>query len=496
MTTLSLVRKSVPMLQGIRLLNRGKVRDTYDLGNGLLLSVATDAVSIFDFVLNALVPDKGMVLTAMTHFWMTLLEKHGVCKTHLVAAGFAIDEYLPGALRGNADLQSRALVVKALKMVPVEFVARGYLTGSVLKEYQTTGKIFGLDMPTGLQDGDELPFVLDTPTTKATEGHDLPMDRDQVRAKYPEETETLLRVYGFVRDFARDRGIIFADTKLEFGRDVDGNLVLGDEVATPDSSRFWGVSVWEAGRSAEKRKAPPPYDKQLVRNEGIKAGINKLDPSNPKDVEMAQKMVIPENLIATTTDVYHYVFWLLSGTRVSAYVGSLGVSLEVLKRKLAIVLGSESDFPRATTAITIARQYQGNKYLSRVDVHILSCHRNPLELVEFAKCGCHGADVVVAAGGMAFALPGVLDAFLYAFGMRIPVIGVALGEPDSVNLLAAELSISKLPGNPVVMSEKTGVYSGEEGFRGAIARATFGEMPPIVPRSKKEAKLLESYPKA
>lgn len=495
MAKLSPMRESVPILKGIPLINRGKVRDTYDLGNGHLLAYATNSVSIFDIILNALIPDKGMVLTAMTHFWMTMLEEHGVCKTHMIAAGAAIDEYLPKALRGNPNSQSQAMVVKALKMSQAEFVGRGYLTGSVLKGYQETGKIFGLDMPTGLQDGDELPFVLDTPTTKATEGHDLPMDRDSVRAQYPEETETLLKVYSFIRDYAKSKGIIFADTKFEFGRDADGNLVLGDEAGTPDSSRFWSVKAWEAGRKPEKRKAPPPFDKQMVRQWGIEMGINKLDPGNPEDVAAAQRMVVPLNLISTTTEMYHYIFWLLTGMRVSNYVsGYLGVPLEVPKRNIAVIFGSRSDLPAAATALAISDGYVRNGHLGRRDVHILSCHRNPLRLREFVEEHCEGVNAIIAVGGKAFALPGVLDAFLYARGKKIPVIGVALGEPGSMDLLAAELSISQLPGQPVIMDEQSGVYSGSDGLQEAISRATFGEMPPIMPRAEKRAEFFIPLP--
>lgn len=488
MAKLSPARAAVPVLKGIPLINRGKVRDTYDLGNELLLSVATDGISIFDFVLNALVPDKGMVLTAMTHFWMTLLEKEGLCKTHLVAAGAAIDEYLPETLRGNPDLQCRALVVKALKMSPAEFIGRGYLTGSVLKEYRETEKVFGLTMPTGLQDGDELPFVLDTPTTKAVDGHDLPMDRDAVSTQYPDETHTLIKVYCFIREYAKARGIILADTKLEFGRDKDETLVLGDEVGTPDSSRFWSTKVWEVGRTAEKRKAPSPFDKQLVRNEGIKFGINELNPEDPADVAKAHSFVVSPELISITTEMYHYIFWLLTGMRVEAYVAShLEVSLEVPKRHIAVVFGSKNDLPAATAAFAMSDMYLKNGHLGKRDKHILSCHRNPLKLLEFADTHCEGVDVVIAAGGKAFALAGILDAFLYARGKKIPVVGVALGEEGSQGLHDAQVSISGLPDQPVVMDEQNGVYTGAEGLLEAIKRATFGEMPPIMPRPVREA---------
>lgn len=488
MLHLSPLRAAGTILEGLKLLNRGKVRDTYDLGSGLLLSVATDAVSIFDHTLNAVIPGKGIILTAMTHFWMTKLEEAEVCKTHLVAAGSAIDHYLPDNLRGNVDLQSRALVVKQLHMVPIEFIARGYLTGSALKEYQATGKVFGVPFPKGLHDGDKLPFVFDTPTTKEVEGHDLPMDAKEVRAKYPEETKTLLAVYEFVRDLAEKHGIIFADTKLEFGRDEEGQLVLGDEVATPDSSRFWSAEAWRASRKDENRKAPPPYDKQLVRNWGIEVGVNNLDPLSPKDVKKVHGMSVPDDLIIATSEMYRYIFWLITGRMIDSYLTSvLKIKLKVTGRKLALILGSKSDFKEAEMAIAVAKKYVNNGFLRELNIHVLSCHRNPLDLVEFTKQGCFGADVVVAVGGKAFALPGVLDAHLHANGWRVPVIGVAFGQHGSEELLAAELSISQIPGRPVLMDEKISVYCNSAGLLKAIARAAFSEMPPGLPRAQKES---------
>ncbi len=495
MTSLPPRRAQIPILKGLKLLSRGKVRDTYDLGSGLLLCVATDAISIFDFVLNNLVPEKGMVLTATTHFWANKLEEKDVCRTHIVAFGSAIDGYLPKQFRKNINLQCRAFVVKQLQMAPVEFIARGYLTGSVLKEYGETGMVFGMNLPIGLQDGDALPFVLDTPTTKASEGHDMPMDRDSVRLQYPEETDTLLRVHDFVSGFAKERGIIFADTKLEFGRDYNGNLVLGDEIATPDSSRFWSEHQWRVGRATERRKAPSPYDKQLVRNWGVELGINKRNPLISKDVKKVQSFSVPRELISATSEMYRYIFWLLTGRRIENYMASrMNIPLAVPKRKVAMVFGSESDVHAVSSELAVAEKYRHSHFLERFDVHVLSCHRNPLELVNFTESGCGGADMIVAAGGKAFALPGILDANLYARKKRIPVIGVALGVPGTEDFLAAQLSISKLPGQPVVMDERHGVYSGGEGLSLAIARATFGEVPPILPRAKKEARFSFKYP--
>src|SRR3989344_8083582 len=294
MLTLSPMRQSIPVLSELKLLSRGKVRDSYALRDKkYMLGVATDAISIFDIVLNALVLEKGVVLTAMSHFWLKRIELDLGIKTHLVAAGSDIDSYLPMNLRRNLLLQSRAMVVRRLEMTNVEFVARGFLTGSGLKGYQETTSICGEELPTGLQDGDELASVIDTPTTKAQEGHVLADDAESIRKQYPVETHLLLKVYSFVLKEARKNGVVFADTKLELGRDENGNIILADEVATPDSSRYWEASAWTAGRKQEKRKAPPPYDKQIVREWGIEQGINKLDPLLLGDIARAHALQVP-----------------------------------------------------------------------------------------------------------------------------------------------------------------------------------------------------------
>ncbi len=182
---LSPVRRAVPILDGLELVNRGKVRDTYRLPNKLLLIVVTDGISVFDFVLNVLVPMKGYVLAAMTHHWLLFLESKGV-KTHFIAAGKDIDYYLPEHLRNNIDLQRRSMVVMELSMILIEFIMRFCLTGSVLKEYREKGTVYGKPMPLGLKDGDLLSEMLFTPTTKAAEGHDEPVNEEWVRKNHRE----------------------------------------------------------------------------------------------------------------------------------------------------------------------------------------------------------------------------------------------------------------------------------------------------------------------
>jgi phosphoribosylaminoimidazole-succinocarboxamide synthase len=325
---LSPKRKNFPVLPGLDLLSRGKVRDMYEIDDERALIVASDGISIFDFVLNACVPKKGMVLNAMSHYWLRHLETDLRIKTHLITAGQNIDTYLPADLRGNPDLQARSMVVHRLNMSDGEFIARGFLTGSGLKSYNKTGEVCGHKLPPGLQDGDELPVIIDTPTTKAQEGHDEELDARAVAAKFPEETALLLKVYSFVLKAARESGIIFADTKLEFGRNRLGTLLLGDEVATPDSSRYWDASAWSAGRTLEKRKAPPPYDKQIVRQWGIEQGVRELNPLVPEHIAMVHDLQVPDELIQATIQIYYNIFQRITGVRLEMYLWKMfGIQL-------------------------------------------------------------------------------------------------------------------------------------------------------------------------
>ncbi|MEJ7795284.1 MAG: phosphoribosylaminoimidazolesuccinocarboxamide synthase [Nocardioides sp.] len=233
-------------------LHSGKVRDLYALPDGRLLMVASDRISAFDHVLDSLIPGKGEILTRMSSWWFDQLDDlvpHHVLSTDV-----------PEEFRG------RAVVCERLDMFPVECVARGYLTGSGLLDYRRTGEVCGIALPAGLTDGDRLPEPIFTPATKADLGdHDENVSYDAVVDTVGAEVAAELRrltleVYGRAEQMARERGIILADTKLEFGRRRDGTIVLADEVLTPDSSRFWRADQWQPGRSQ------PSYDKQIVRN--------------------------------------------------------------------------------------------------------------------------------------------------------------------------------------------------------------------------------------
>jgi phosphoribosylaminoimidazole-succinocarboxamide synthase len=240
---------------GLKQLAAGKVRDMYAAPDGLLLVVASDRISAYDHVLPTPIPDKGRVLTALSVWWFERLSD--LVPHHLVSVD---DPAIPAEWRG------RAMLVRRLEMLPVECVARGYLTGSGLASYRETGAVCGVPLPPGLLDGSRLPDPVFTPTTKAPVGaHDEAMTFGDVEAAVGPERAAQLReltlaVYRRAAGIAAGRGILLADTKLEFGLDAEGVLALGDEVLTPDSSRWWPADRWQPGRPQ------PSYDKQFVRD--------------------------------------------------------------------------------------------------------------------------------------------------------------------------------------------------------------------------------------
>ncbi|PJJ02903.1 phosphoribosylaminoimidazole-succinocarboxamide synthase [Streptomyces sp. 2333.5] len=250
------VEKPEPVeVPGLTHLHTGKVRDLYRNAAGELVMVASDRTSVYDWVLPTEIPDKGRILTQLSLWWFEQL-------TDLVPNHVLSTDVPAGA---PADWEGRTLVCKSLDMVPVECVARGYLTGSGLAEYRQTRTVCGLALPEGLVDGSELPAPIFTPATKAAVGdHDENVSFEEVAQQVGAEVaaelrHTTLAVYGRARDVARERGVILADTKFEFGFDGE-RLTLADEVLTPDSSRFWPADLWQPGR------AQPSFDKQFVRD--------------------------------------------------------------------------------------------------------------------------------------------------------------------------------------------------------------------------------------
>jgi len=275
-----LLRTAFPDLQ---IHASGKVRDVYRLDRDQLLFVATDRISAFDYILATGIPHKGRVLTQISLFWFDFLKD--VVPTHLVTAD--VSQY-PAELQRHADqLRGRSMVVMHADMVPVECVVRGYISGSAWKEYKATGRVCGIELPGGLRESDRLPEPIFTPSTKATSGHDENITFDQmvrvVGAPLSEELRDLtLKVYKMASDYARQRGIIIADTKFEFGRTPKG-VTLADEVLTPDSSRFWPAALYQPGRAQDS------YDKQYVRDYLEEIRWNKQPPAPALPAEVARK---------------------------------------------------------------------------------------------------------------------------------------------------------------------------------------------------------------
>lgn len=243
----------------LNLIHRGKVRDVYEIGDTELLLVATDRLSAFDCVLPTPIERKGEVLTALSVFWFNRLAR--IIDHHLINADFG---RMPDPVRNHPELAGRSVLVKRTKVFPVECVVRGYLEGSGWKDYQATGSTSGHTLPDGLKQCDRLPEPLFTPATKAAAGHDENISEAEfaniVGAETAEKLKALsLAIYNDAAAYALEKGIIIADTKFEFGQDMDGNILLIDEVLTPDSSRFWSADKYEPGH------AQPSFDKQFVR---------------------------------------------------------------------------------------------------------------------------------------------------------------------------------------------------------------------------------------
>ena len=261
----------------------GKVRDVYCLDSDHLLFVATDRISAFDYVLATGIPHKGRVLTQISLFWFDFLKD--IVPSHFVTAD--VNRY-PVAIRKHADeLRGRSMMVMRAEMFPVECVARGYLSGSGWKEYKATGSVCGIKLPPGLKESDRLPEPLFTPATKATTGHDINISFEEMcQLVDPELSGQLrditLRIYQKAADYARQRGIIIADTKFEFGQTAKG-ITLADEVLTPDSSRFWPADTYQPG------KAQDSYDKQYVRDYLEEIRWNKQPPAPALPPEIARR---------------------------------------------------------------------------------------------------------------------------------------------------------------------------------------------------------------
>jgi phosphoribosylaminoimidazole-succinocarboxamide synthase len=294
MTTATSSQMSVANLN---LLKRGKVRDVYEVDDARLLIVATDRISAFDCILPTAIARKGEVLTSLSKFWFEKL-------AHIVPNHFITIEQdeLPEPVQQAQGLKGRSMLVKRAEVFPVECVVRGYLVGSGWKDYLRTGEVCGHKLPEDLLESAELQEPIFTPSTKAEEGHDENISEAQVRDQLGEETtnylrETSLRLYNEARSYARGRGIIIADTKFEFGRDQNGQIILVDEALTPDSSRFWPAENYSPGKSQAS------FDKQFVRDYLETLTWDKQPPAPS----------LPAEVAAATTERYLEAYRLLTG---------------------------------------------------------------------------------------------------------------------------------------------------------------------------------------
>lgn len=284
-------------LVGLSLLHRGKVRDVYQVDEERLLLVATDRISAFDCVIPTPIPYKGAILTQLSQFWFKKLEH--LTANHLLTGDF---EQMPAPVNNAEDLRGRSLLVKKTEVFPVECVARGYLAGSGWKDYQKTGAVCGHDLPEGLREADRLPVPIFTPATKAATGHDENITEARFAEIVGAETAARLRqltldLYLEASQYALSRGIIIADTKFEFGRAPNGEIILIDEVLTPDSSRFWSLENYAPGGS------PASFDKQFVRDYLGTLDWNKQPPAPG----------LPPEIARATTERYLQAYKILTG---------------------------------------------------------------------------------------------------------------------------------------------------------------------------------------
>jgi phosphoribosylaminoimidazole-succinocarboxamide synthase len=292
----------VTVLADLPRIASGKVREIYQADPDTLLLVASDRISTYDVVHPTGIPDKGSVLTGLSAFWFD--RTADIIANHMLS----VTEGVPEEVRG------RAMAVRRLDMLPVECVVRGYITGSGWKDYQATGAVSGIELPGGLRESDRLPEPLFTPSTKATTGHDEAIDFEGAveligdRGLAERVRDLSLAVYNQAAEHALERGIILADTKFELGLDSDGNLTLGDEVCTPDSSRFWPADEYEPGRSQ------PSFDKQYVRDWASGTGWDRTPPA-PE---------IPEDVVARTREKYVEAYERITGESFSRWVERTG----------------------------------------------------------------------------------------------------------------------------------------------------------------------------
>ncbi len=282
-------------LEGVKFLRRGKVRDIYEVGEYLLI-VATDRVSAFDVVLPNGIPGKGRVLTQISLFWFEKVKD--IFENHLVTAN--VDEFPEPLKKYREVLEGRSMLVRKAEPLPVECIVRGYITGSGWKDYQKTGMVCGIRLPEGLKESEKLPEPIYTPSTKAQEGHDVNITYEETVKILGEETakkikELSIAIYKRASEIAEKKGIIIADTKMEFGI-YDGKIILIDELLTPDSSRFWSMKDYKPGKTQDS------YDKQIIRDYLLSVNWDKKPPAP----------VLPDEIVKKTAERYEEIFRILT----------------------------------------------------------------------------------------------------------------------------------------------------------------------------------------
>jgi len=278
-------------------ISSGKVREIYDAGNDRLMMCVSDRISAFDSILPVMIEDKGKILNKISEFWFDYVKD--IIPNHIITTKL---EEFPEEFR-NKDFEGRSMLVKKLKMLPIECIVRGYITGSGWKSYKENGTVCGIKLPEGLQESEKLPEAIFTPSTKAEEGHDINISFEEtcnlIGKDLAEKVKSKsIEIYTKCADYAKSKGIIIADTKFEFGLDENGELVLADEVLTPDSSRFWPEDDYEIGRSQKS------FDKQYMRD-WLKE--NNWTPE--------ANMAIPEDVVNTTREKYIQAYEKLTGKK-------------------------------------------------------------------------------------------------------------------------------------------------------------------------------------
>jgi phosphoribosylaminoimidazole-succinocarboxamide synthase len=283
-------------LKDLNFIKKGKVRDIYDLDDSILL-IATDRISAFDFVLPSVIPCKGIVLNMISLFWFDFFKDN--VQNHLIYSD--IDEFPENIRKYGDELKGRAVIVKKLKPLPFEIIVRGYITGSGWKSYKKNREISGIKLPDGLKESEKFPEPIFTPTTKADEGHDMPVSIDDMKNVLGNEMtekikEKAIEIYNKAAKYAMEKGIIIADTKFEFAVE-EGELILIDEVLTPDSSRFWPLNEYQPGKTQNS------FDKQFVRNFLLNSSWDRKNVPPP----------LPEDIITRTSNLYKEIYNLLTG---------------------------------------------------------------------------------------------------------------------------------------------------------------------------------------